>query len=279
MRTSTSSLLAKAAPFFGEGRFSLKVLVTSASGLCEVTTGLAAEELLEAPIVDLWVTMRSSILSAVASVVAGMELMVHLGMRRLGGDSGCQASAAARVPNDARVPGSRVVEWRAARVHAVSASDWNAPSRTTEDRPDRLRRAVDELQCLKTSHVQPRVGERCCGATAYRERGERRASAEVDPARRKAAQPRLGQGPLEACRCAKGGVDGPKGGVDQPFVKLYLREGPSLLQNASRSGGALVATLASISPVRWRAVAPSSYSCLVSSRGEATFYTASQMNS
>ena len=205
--------------------------------------------------------------------------MVHLGMRRLGGNSGCQASAAARVPNDARVPGSRVVEWRAARVHAVSASDWNAPSRTTEDRPDRLLRAVDELQCLKTSHVQPRVGERCCGATAYRERGERRASAEVDPARRKAAQPRLGQGPLEACRCAKGGVDGPKGGVDEPFVKLYLREGPSLLQNASRSGGALVATLASISPVRWRAVAPSSYSCLVSSRGEATFYTASQMNS
>ena len=60
MRTSTSSLLAKAVPFFGEGRFSLKVLVTSASGLCEVTTGLAAEELLEAPIVDLWVTMRSS---------------------------------------------------------------------------------------------------------------------------------------------------------------------------------------------------------------------------
>jgi len=96
---------------------------------CEERTGLAAEELLEAPIVDLWVTMRSSILSAVASVVAGMELMVHLGMRRLGGNSGCQASAAARVPNDARVPGSRVVEWRArARVHAVSASDWNAPS-------------------------------------------------------------------------------------------------------------------------------------------------------
>ena len=48
---------------------------------CEERTGLAAEELLEAPIVDLWVTMRSSILSAVASVVAGMELMV-LGMRR-----------------------------------------------------------------------------------------------------------------------------------------------------------------------------------------------------
>ena len=124
MRTSTSSLLAKAVPFFGEGRFSLKVLVTSASGLCEVTTGLAAEELLEAPIVDLWVTMRSSILSAVASVLAGMELMVHLGMRRLGGASGCRASAAARVPNDARVPGSRVVEWRArARVHALRASD------------------------------------------------------------------------------------------------------------------------------------------------------------
>jgi len=37
--------------------------------------------LLEAPIVDPWVTMRSSILSAVASVLAGMELMVHLGMR------------------------------------------------------------------------------------------------------------------------------------------------------------------------------------------------------
>ena len=54
---------------------------------CEERTGLAAEELLEAPIVDLWVTMRSSILSAVASVVAGMELMVHLGMRRLGGDT------------------------------------------------------------------------------------------------------------------------------------------------------------------------------------------------
>ena len=34
--------------------------------------------------------MRSSILSAVASVVAGMELMVHLGMRRLGGDSGAK---------------------------------------------------------------------------------------------------------------------------------------------------------------------------------------------
>ena len=88
------------------------------------STGLAAEELLEAPIVDLWVTMRSSILSAVASVVAGMELMVHLGMRRLGGASGWRASAAARVPNDARVPGSRVVEWRArARVHALRASD------------------------------------------------------------------------------------------------------------------------------------------------------------
>ena len=91
---------------------------------CEERTGLAAEELLEAPIVDLWVTMRSSILSAVASAVAGMEIMVHLWACDVGGDSGCQASAAARVPNDARVPGSRVVEWRArARVHAVSASD------------------------------------------------------------------------------------------------------------------------------------------------------------
>jgi len=64
--------------------------------------GCGEKLLLEAPIVDPWVTMRSSILSAVASVLAGMELMVHLGMRRLGGASGCRASAAARVPNDAR---------------------------------------------------------------------------------------------------------------------------------------------------------------------------------
>ena len=86
--------------------------------------GCGGKLLLEAPIVDPWVTMRSFILSAVASVLAGMELMVHLGMRRLGGASGCRASAAARVPNDARVPGSRVVEWRVrVRVHAVSASD------------------------------------------------------------------------------------------------------------------------------------------------------------
>ena len=46
------------------------------------------EDLIEAPIVDLWVTMRNSSLSAVASVVAGTEVMVHLGMRRLGGASG-----------------------------------------------------------------------------------------------------------------------------------------------------------------------------------------------
>ena len=46
------------------------------------------------------------------------------GWRWLGGASGCRASAAARVPNDARVPGSRVVKWRArARVHALRASD------------------------------------------------------------------------------------------------------------------------------------------------------------
>ena len=43
--------------------------------------GCGEKLLLEAPIVDPWVTMRSSILSAVASVLAGMELMVHLGMR------------------------------------------------------------------------------------------------------------------------------------------------------------------------------------------------------
>ena len=49
--------------------------------------GCGGKRLLEAPIVDPWVTMRSSILSVVASVVAGMELMVHLGMRRLGGDT------------------------------------------------------------------------------------------------------------------------------------------------------------------------------------------------
>ena len=86
--------------------------------------GCGGKLLLEAPIVDPWVSMRSSILSAVASVLAGMELTVHLGMRRFGGASGCRASTAARVPNDARVPGSRVVQWRArARVHAVSASD------------------------------------------------------------------------------------------------------------------------------------------------------------
>ena len=42
--------------------------------------------------------------------------------------------------------------------------------------------AVDDAGNLKISHVQSRVGERCCGATAYRERGERRASAEVEPA-------------------------------------------------------------------------------------------------
>ena len=46
------------------------------------------EDLLEAPIVDLCVTLRSSTSSAVASVVAGTEVMVHLGMRRLGGASG-----------------------------------------------------------------------------------------------------------------------------------------------------------------------------------------------
>merc|ERR1719162_1518016 len=39
--------------------------------------GCGGKLLLEAPIVDPWVTMRSSILSVVASVVAGMELMVH----------------------------------------------------------------------------------------------------------------------------------------------------------------------------------------------------------
>ena len=50
--------------------------------------GCGGKLLLEAPIVDPRVTMRSSILSAVASVLAGMELMVHLGMRRLGGASG-----------------------------------------------------------------------------------------------------------------------------------------------------------------------------------------------
>ena len=49
------------------------------------STGLAAEELLEAPIVDLWV-----ILSAVASVVAGMEAMMHLGAM-VGGAGGCRA--------------------------------------------------------------------------------------------------------------------------------------------------------------------------------------------
>ena len=43
--------------------------------------GCGEKLLLEAPIVDPWVTMRSCILSAVASVLAGMELMVHLGMR------------------------------------------------------------------------------------------------------------------------------------------------------------------------------------------------------
>ena len=42
-------------------------------------------DLLEAPIVDLWV-----ILSAVASVVAGMEAMMHLGAM-VGGAGGCRA--------------------------------------------------------------------------------------------------------------------------------------------------------------------------------------------
>ena len=51
------------------------------------------EDLLEAPIVDLWV-----ILSAVACVVAGMEAMMHLGAM-VGGAGGLRV-----VPNDARVP-------------------------------------------------------------------------------------------------------------------------------------------------------------------------------
>ena len=55
------------------------------------------EDLLEAPIVDLWV-----ILSAVASVVAGMEAMMHLGAM-VGGAGGCRAVLRV-VPNDARVP-------------------------------------------------------------------------------------------------------------------------------------------------------------------------------
>ena len=53
--------------------------------------GCGGKLLLVAPIVEPWVTMRSSILSAVASVLAGMELMLHLGMRRLGGASGCES--------------------------------------------------------------------------------------------------------------------------------------------------------------------------------------------
>ena len=58
--------------------------------------GCGGKLLLEAPIVDPRVTMRSSILSAVASVLAGMGLTVHLGTRRLGGASnGCRAGAAA----------------------------------------------------------------------------------------------------------------------------------------------------------------------------------------
>ena len=88
--------------------------------------GCGEKLLLEAPIVDPWVTMRSSILSAVASVLAGMELMVHLGMRAHLGRSQWVPSqcCCARAERCARVPGSRVVEWRArARVHAVSASD------------------------------------------------------------------------------------------------------------------------------------------------------------
>ena len=58
--------------------------------------GCGGKLLLEAPIVDPWVTMRSSILSAVASVLAGMGLTVHLRTRRVGGASnGCRAGAAA----------------------------------------------------------------------------------------------------------------------------------------------------------------------------------------
>ena len=94
--------------------------------------GCGGKLLLEAPIVDPRVTMRSSILSAVASVLAGMGLTVHLGTRRLGGASKGAVPGllrCARAERCARVPGSRVVEWRErARVHAVRAGDWDAPS-------------------------------------------------------------------------------------------------------------------------------------------------------
>ena len=46
--------------------------------------GCGGKLLLEAPIVDPRVTMRSSILSAVASVLAGMGLTVHLRTRQGG---------------------------------------------------------------------------------------------------------------------------------------------------------------------------------------------------
>ena len=91
------------------------------------------EDLLEAPIVDLWV-----ILSAVASVVAGMEAMMHLGAM-VGGAGGCRAVLRAcrtmRAFLRARV---RVAVWRArARVHSVSASDWDAASPMARLDPDR----------------------------------------------------------------------------------------------------------------------------------------------
>ena len=66
-------------------------------------------------------------MSAVASVVAGMEAMMHLG-RRLAKPVGAELCCA-RAERCARVPGSRVVEWRErARVHAVRAGDWDTPS-------------------------------------------------------------------------------------------------------------------------------------------------------
>ena len=96
--------------------------------------------------------------------------------------------------------------------------------------------AVDELAGnLKISHVQSRVGERCCGSTAYRERGERRASVEVDHAEQLLSR---GSGSLSLCKGAVDASNASSNLVKRVYISRAGEFPPRFQRGASRGASA-----------------------------------------